>query len=140
MEQDNFKSKITDALKSAFRPEFLNRIDEIIVFNSLGQEQIKSIVDIQVEYLKKRLEERKINIELTDAAKAQIAAEGFDPVYGARPLKRTIQRRIQDPLAMKVLEGEVHDGDNVLVDAVDGDITFTATPAPAEETVAEPVG
>ncbi len=140
LEQDNFKSRVTDALKSAFRPEFLNRIDEIIIFNSLGEEQIKAIVDIQVEYLKKRLEERKISVELTEAAKAQLAKEGFDPVYGARPLKRTIQRRIQDPLAMQVLEGRIHDGDHVLVDSADGDITFHATHTEESEPVAEPVG
>jgi len=116
-----------------------------IPFNGLGKEQIKQIVDIQLEYLRKRLAERKIEIELTDAAKEHLAEEGFDPSFGARPLKRTIQRRVQDPLAMKILDGEVHDGDRVLVDAADGNITFTAThPVPEAEPVAEseatPVG
>ncbi len=141
MDSDSFKSKVTDALKSAFRPEFLNRVDEIIIFDSLGEEQIKQIVDIQLEQLRKRLAERKIAVELTEAAKEQIAKEGFDPVYGARPLKRTIQRRIQDPLAMKVLEGEVQDGSHVVVDAADGEMIFTATqPEPEPEPVPEPVG
>lgn len=96
-----------------------------IPFNGLGKEQIKQIVDIRLEYLKKRLGERKIEIELTDAAKEQLAEEGFDPSFGARPLKRTIQRRVQDPLAMKSLDGEVHDGDHVRIDYADGGFTFT---------------
>ena len=119
------RSRVMEALRAQFRPEFLNRIDEIIIFNSLGAEQIKRIVDIQIEHLKKRLADRKITIELTDKAKHELAVEGFDPVYGARPLKRTIQRRIQDPLAMRILEGEFHDGDRIKIDAPQGEITFT---------------
>ncbi|MHB1001569.1 MAG: ATP-dependent chaperone ClpB [Armatimonadota bacterium] len=119
------RSRVMDAMRSQFRPEFLNRLDEIIIFNSLSAEHIKQIVDIQLEYLKKRLQERKITIELTDHAKSEISAEGFDPVYGARPLKRTIQRKVQDPLAMKILEGEFHDGDHIRIDAVDSELTFT---------------
>jgi len=132
------KTRVTEELKKAFRPEFLNRIDEIIVFEPLSQDQLKQIVEIQLEYLKKRLADRKITIELTDAAKEKIAAEGYDPVYGARPLKRVIQRRIQDPMALKVLEGEIHDGDHVLVDTKDGEMTFSPSPSPveAEEPVA----
>ena len=96
-----------------------------IPFNGLGKEQIKQIVDIQLEYLRKRLSERKIKIELTDAAKEQIAEQGFDPSFGARPLKRTIQRRVQDPLAMKILDGAVYNGDHVRIDFADGGFTFT---------------
>jgi ATP-dependent Clp protease ATP-binding subunit ClpB len=124
-DSSDFKKEVMNALRLQFRPEFLNRVDEIIIFNSLSQEEIKRIVDIQVEFLRKRLAERKIGIELSDAAKEQLAAEGFDPMYGARPLKRTIQRRIQDTLAMKILDGEIHEGDNVRVDFADGDFTFT---------------
>ena len=119
------RSRVMEALRAQFRPEFLNRIDEIIIFNSLGAEQIKRIVDIQIEHLKKLLADRKITIELTDKAKHELAVEGFDPVYGARPLKRAIQRRIQDPLAMKILEGEFHDADRIKIDAPQGEITFT---------------
>ena len=124
-DSSEFKKDVMNALRLQFRPEFLNRVDEIIIFNSLSQEEIKRIVDIQVEYLRKRLAERKIGIELSEAAKEHLAAEGFDPMYGARPLKRTIQRRIQDTLAMKILDGEIHEGDNVRVDFADGDFTFT---------------
>jgi ATP-dependent Clp protease ATP-binding subunit ClpB len=129
---ENIKNRVTEELRKAFRPEFLNRVDEIIVFEPLTQAQLREIVEIQLGHLKKRLEDRKITIEVTDSAKEKIAAEGYDPVYGARPLKRVIQRRIQDPLAMKVLAGEVHDGDHVLVDANEDAFTFTPTPAPAE--------
>lgn len=137
---ENIKTRVTEELKKAFRPEFLNRVDEIIVFEPLSQEQLKQIVEIQLEYLKKRLADRKITIEVTDSAKEKIAAEGYDPVYGARPLKRVIQRRIQDPLAMKVLASEVHDGDHVLVDADEAGLTFTPTSAsPVEAEVPVPV-
>ena len=98
---------MTEALRQHFRPEFLNRIDEIIFFHALGLEHMKQIVDIQIRGLLKRLEERKIHVELTDAAKGFLVPEGYDPMYGARPLKRTIQRRVLDPLAMRVLRGRV---------------------------------
>ncbi|HEY3298663.1 MAG TPA: AAA family ATPase, partial [Armatimonadota bacterium] len=118
------RSRVTEALRSQFRPEFLNRVDEIIIFNSLSAEHIKQIVNIQLEYLRKRLAARKIEIEVTDAAKSELAADGFDPTYGARPLKRTIQRRIQDVLALKLLEGDFHDGDKITVDAQGSELTF----------------
>jgi len=124
-DETEFKKNVMDALRQQFRPEFLNRVDEIIVFKALSKEDIKQIVEIQVEQLKKRLEDRKLTIELTDSAKEALAEEGFDPVYGARPLKRTIQRRIQDPLAMKILAGEIHEGDTVRVDYAGGEFTFT---------------
>lgn len=120
-----FKKNVMDALREQFRPEFLNRIDEIIIFNPLGREEIKQIVDIQIEHLKKRLAEKHLSIELTEAAKEALASEGFDPVYGARPLKRTIQKRIQDPLAMKILSGEIREGEHVKVDYTDGEFVFT---------------
>lgn len=111
------KEKVWDLLRDHFRPEFLNRVDEVIIFNPLGKEQIKTIVEIQLGSLKKRLAERGIQLQLTDAAREIVAEEGFDPAYGARPLKRAIQRLIQDALARKVLSGEFRDGDTVEVDA-----------------------
>jgi ATP-dependent Clp protease ATP-binding subunit ClpB len=118
------EGKIMDALRSTFRPEFLNRIDEIIIFNALGPEEIKKIVGIQMGLLSKRLEDSKITLELSDKAKEFLANTGFDPVYGARPLKRTIQHLIQDPLAMKLLEGSIKEGDHVEVIAEDGKLVF----------------
>jgi len=127
---------VLEALKQQFRPEFLNRIDEIIVFNSLSEDDIKRIVDIQLKQLNKRLAERHLSIEVTDAAKSVLAKEGFDPTYGARPLKRTIQREIQDKLAMKLLEGEFKEGDRILVDAdSEGRITFAHAGAAAAAAV-----
>jgi ATP-dependent Clp protease ATP-binding subunit ClpB len=107
-----------------FRPEFLNRVDDIIVFHPLGLEQLKAIVDIQVGLLKKNLAGKKIDIELTDAAKKVLVETGYDPAFGARPLKRTIQRAILNPLAMKILEGEFGEGDTVRVDALKGTSTL----------------
>ena len=106
-----------DALRAHFRPEFLNRVDEIIFFHALSRSHITQIIDIQIAGLLKRLEERKIHVELTGAAKDEIVAEGYDPAYGARPLKRAIQRRVLDPLALQVLEGRFAEGDTVIVDA-----------------------
>jgi len=118
------KKRINDALKIQFRPEFLNRVDEVIIFNSLSIEEISRIVDIQLRYLKERLVERKINLSLTEAARELIGLEGFDPVYGARPLKRVIQRKLENPLALKMLNGEIKDGDDVTIDVRDNQITI----------------
>ena len=117
LNDSEMRGRVTDALKSQFRPEFLNRVDEIVIFNTLGVEQIKAIVGIQLEHLTKRLADRKIALDVTEAAKEELAIAGFDPTYGARPLKRTIQRKIQDPLAIKILDGEFHDGDRIVADA-----------------------
>ncbi len=113
-----------DALRAHFRPEFLNRIDEIVFFQALTKQDIRKVIDIQLRGLLKRLEERKITLELSDAARTVLVDEGYDPVYGARPLKRTLQRRVLDPLAMGVLQGEFGEGDTVYVDAADGIITL----------------
>jgi len=121
---EGVRRQVMDALRQHFRPEFLNRVDEIIFFHSLGLEHMKRIIDIQVHSLLKRLEDRKIHVELTDAAKSFIVSEGYDPMYGARPLKRTIQRRVLDALAMRVLEGEFHEGDRIVVDVGDNELTF----------------
>jgi ATP-dependent Clp protease ATP-binding subunit ClpB len=118
------EKRVMDALRGTFRPEFLNRVDEIIIFNSLGPEEIKKIVGIQMNYLSKRLENNKITLELTDRAKEFLANTGFDPVYGARPLKRTIQHLVQDPLAMKILEGSIQEGNRIEMDVRDGEVIF----------------
>lgn len=123
-DEAEIEGRVMDALRSTFRPEFLNRIDEIIIFNSLGPEEIKKIVTIQMGLLSKRLEDSKITLELSDNAKAFLANTGFDPVYGARPLKRTIQHLIQDPLAMKLLDGSIKEGDHVKVSTEDGKLVF----------------
>jgi ATP-dependent Clp protease ATP-binding subunit ClpB len=112
--------QVMAALRDAFKPEFLNRVDEVIIFNSLGREEIKSIVEIQLKRLRQNLASRKMALEITDRAKALLADKGYDPIYGARPLKRTIQRLIQDPLAVKILEGEFKEGDRIKIDS-DGD-------------------
>jgi ATP-dependent Clp protease ATP-binding subunit ClpB len=121
---EGIKRQVTEALRQHFRPEFINRIDEIIFFHALGLEHMKSIVDIQIRGLLKRLEDRKIHVELSEPAKAYIVSEGYDPMYGARPLKRTIQRRVLDPLALRVLEGDLREGDRVIVDVGDDGLTF----------------
>jgi ATP-dependent Clp protease ATP-binding subunit ClpB len=107
---------VMDALRDHFRPEFLNRIDEIIFFHPLGRDEIKKIIEIQIASLTRRLEERKIHVLLSDAAKERLVLEGYDPQYGARPLKRTLQRRVLDPLALRVLEGDFLEGDTIIVD------------------------
>jgi len=114
---EGIRRQVMDALRDHFRPEFLNRIDEIIFFHPLDREHLKKIIDIQITNLVKRLEERKIHVQLTDAAKEKLVREGYDPVYGARPLKRTIQRLVLDPLALRVLEGDFLEGNTVVVDA-----------------------
>ena len=105
-----------EALRASFRPEFINRIDEIVIFNPLGKEQLERIVGLLLKSVEALLAERKITLELTPAAKEILLAEGYDPAYGARPLRRTIQRMIQDPLALQILEGKVLPGDHVRVD------------------------
>jgi ATP-dependent Clp protease ATP-binding subunit ClpB len=125
---------VTAALRESFKPEFLNRVDETIIFNNLGRDEIKSIVEIQLKRLRQNLANRKISLELSDRAKALIAEKGYDPVYGARPLKRTIQRMIQDPLAVKILGGEFKEGDLVKVDFDADELVFSrGAGAPAEE-------
>jgi ATP-dependent Clp protease ATP-binding subunit ClpB len=119
------RREVMDALRAQFRPEFLNRVDEIIVFHALSREEMRSIIDIQLRGLMKRLADRKIVVEMTARAKDLLIEEGYDPTYGARPLKRTIQRRVLDPLAMRVLQGEFREGDVVRVDATGGELSFS---------------
>jgi ATP-dependent Clp protease ATP-binding subunit ClpB len=120
-------------LRAEFRPEFLNRVDEIVVFRPLGRDQVGRIVEIQLGRLRKLLAERRITVSLTDPAREAIADAGYDPVYGARPLKRALQRMVQDPLALRLLKGEFRPGDHVVVDeGPEGAITFTKGSRPAE--------
>ena len=122
---EQVRDAVTGVLRDHFRPEFLNRVDEIIVFRSLTQEQIGAIVDIQLRRLEKRLAERRVSLVVTDAARKLLAERGWDPVYGARPLKRAIQRLVQDPLAIQLLEGKFAEGDTIEVDAKAGELTFS---------------
>jgi ATP-dependent Clp protease ATP-binding subunit ClpB len=115
---------VMEALRAHFRPEFLNRIDEIIFFHALGRGHMKKIIDIQLAGLTRRLAERKIQVELSEAARDYLVREGYDPAYGARPLKRAIQRLVLDPLALRVLEGDFREGDTVVVDATAGGLVF----------------
>lgn len=114
-DRKELRKRVTEALRTQFRPEFLNRIDEIIIFNNLELEEIKQIVEIQISHLKSRLEEKKLTLVLTDEAKEFLAQQGYDPLYGARPLKRTLQREVQNPLAKRMLEGRYQEGDIIKV-------------------------
>ncbi len=125
-DDQEMRERVMEALRAQFRPEFLNRLDEIIVFNKLGIKQIKRIVDIQLERLKQRLAAKKVDISLSPDAREMLAEIGFDPVYGARPIKRAIQQRVLDPLAMKVLEGQFSAGDIIEISVKDGEFIFTA--------------
>jgi len=123
------KEKVMTEVKKTFRPEFLNRLDEIIVFHELTEEQLRSIVDLMVMDLQKRLAERKLEIEVNDGAKSWLAKEGYDPMYGARPLKRAIERHVENPLSTKLLRGEFSPGDTIIVDLKGDVLTFTVKAA-----------
>src|SRR5205814_4437803 len=121
-----------ESLRQHFKPEFLNRIDDIIIFKSLGKEELTSIIDIQLESLRNHLPDRKITLELSPAAREALFKEGYDPSFGARPLKRAIQKLLADPLALKLLDGEIQSGDHVMADATRrGELEFKAVPARA---------
>ena len=124
-EAKELKDRLMDALRHTFRPEFLNRIDEIVTFRSLGMEELHRIVDIQLADLGKRLLERKLKLELSAAAREKLAEQGYDPVFGARPLKRTVQRMIENPLALELLAGRFSEGDTVRVDSDGEALRFT---------------
>jgi ATP-dependent Clp protease ATP-binding subunit ClpB len=134
-EQDEveIREKIGELLKTAFRPEFLNRIDETVIFHRLGLTQVKQIVGIQLGYLQRRLLARKLDLKVTDRVREHLAREGFDPIYGARPLKRAIQRLLQDPLARRLLDGDFQEGDRVLADLQGGEIVLTREEADSPE-------
>ena len=127
-DRKEMEARVMGALRASFKPEFLNRIDDIIIFESLSQEQVRQIVNIQLNRLQKRLDEMNIALTLSDAAKTLIAEKGFDPVYGARPLKRTIQQYIENPLSMEILQGDVKAGGTIMVDAEGDNVVFEVIP------------
>jgi ATP-dependent Clp protease ATP-binding subunit ClpB len=123
------REQVMQVVRAAFRPEFLNRLDEIILFNRLGRAQMEDIVDIQLGRLRKLLSERRMTLELSDAARRWLANAGYDPVYGARPLKRVIQKELQDSLALMILNGTLHEGEQVRVDAGEGRLVIGSGPS-----------
>ena len=126
----------SNELRDRFRPEFLNRVDEVVSFEALTREQLAEIVELQLARLRERLAERQLSLEVTDEAKELLAEEGWDPAYGARPLKRAIQRLVENPLALELLEGRFAEGDTVRVDATDGELVFDRAEAAAAATTA----
>jgi len=131
---DAMKERVLGEMKKTFRPEFINRIDEIIVFHQLTAEQLRQIVDLLVKDLQERLADRKINIKLSEEAKSWLAREGYDPVYGARPLRRAIERHVENPLSAKILSGQLKEGDTVRVDAGKDGLTFSGKTAKKPKT------
>ena len=133
----DMRDKLMAELQRSFRPEFLNRIDDIMVFSRLQKESLHKIVELQLGYLRKRLEEKKITIDVTESAKELLLVDGYDEQFGARPLKRAIQSLIQDPLALKLLDGEIGEGDTVTVEREDGEdrMRFAVKKAVKEEEV-----
>jgi ATP-dependent Clp protease ATP-binding subunit ClpB len=131
MVDERIREQIEEVLETTFKPEFLNRIDDVVIFHRLSREDIGRIVELQVAQLSRRVRERGIEIELSDDARTLLGNLGYDPTYGARPLKRVIQRQLVDKLALKLLEGEFAEGDVVRVDAGDGELVFERAAAPA---------
>jgi ATP-dependent Clp protease ATP-binding subunit ClpC len=123
---ENMKDQVMAAVRKTFRPEFINRLDDIIVFHELAKEQLNQIVDLMVKDLQKRLAERKLNLELSKAAKNWLSETGFDPTYGARPLRRAIEKYVENPLSSKILAGEFKEGETVIVDLVDDELVFSS--------------
>jgi ATP-dependent Clp protease ATP-binding subunit ClpC len=129
---EKMKDKVMEELKRSFRPEFLNRIDEVIVFHSLSQEDVKQIVDLMMKRVREQLKSKDLGIELTDAAKTLLAQKGYDPALGARPLRREIQRLVEDPLSEKLLWKEFRAGQTIIVDARDGEVVFEGAGVPPD--------
>jgi ATP-dependent Clp protease ATP-binding subunit ClpC len=127
LDYDRLKESVERALREHFRPEFLNRIDEIIVFEPLTRAELEQIIDLLADEVRERLEDRDVDFELTPAAKEELVREGYDPAYGARPLRRVVQRRVENELARRILSGEVRQGQCVTVDFVDGEYRFSAS-------------
>lgn len=127
---ENMKDTVMNELRAGFRPEFLNRIDEIIVFHALNEEHLKQIVEIQLANLRQRLADRHIQLPLTDAARTHLVKTGYEPVYGARPLKRAIQKQVETRLGRLIIEGKIHDGEEVVVDYDAGKNQLVFQPMP----------
>ena len=123
-DQKETDHRIQEALRRHFRPEFLNRVDEIVIFHRLGMKELKKVVDIQTAILAERLKARGITLKITDKARDLLGRQGYDPVYGARPLKRVIQRMVQDPIALRMLQGELKEGQTVKVDVQGNDLVI----------------
>jgi ATP-dependent Clp protease ATP-binding subunit ClpB len=123
-DRDELEARVTEALRASFKPEFLNRIDEIIIFQNLTADEIIKIVDIQMDRLGRRLADKNIELILSDSARALIAEKGYDPVYGARPLKRVIQQYIENPLSLEILEGKLSDGSRISAETEGDKIVF----------------
>jgi ATP-dependent Clp protease ATP-binding subunit ClpC len=140
MTYEKMKERVMDELKRSFRPEFLNRIDEVIVFHSLSREDVKAIVDLMMKRVREQLKAKDVEIELTDAAKELLAEKGYDPSLGARPLRRTIQRLVEDPLSEKLLWREFKAGQTIIVDAHDDEIVFEGVPIPPDTPPVELAG
>jgi ATP-dependent Clp protease ATP-binding subunit ClpB len=135
MDEDEIQRHIRQRLREeGFRPEFINRIDEVIIFHTIGREQVKNIVDIQINRLRPRLAERHITLNLSEATKDLLASEGYDPQFGVRPLKRVIQREVENRIARAILNGTIRDGDTIEIDAPDGKLVLT----PVRSEVAAP--
>ena len=130
---EHVRKKVMAELRASFRPEFLNRVDDIVLFKPLTLAEIKKIVDLQLNLLRLRLADRHIELELTEAAKEHIAREAYDPVYGARPLKRFLQRHVETPLSRKILAGDVRDNSRVTVEFKKGELVFESTPLKKEK-------
>jgi ATP-dependent Clp protease ATP-binding subunit ClpB len=130
---EHVRKKVMAEMRASFRPEFLNRVDDIVLFKPLTLAEIKKIVDLQLNLLRLRLADRHIELELTEAAKEHIAREGYDPVYGARPLKRFLQRHVETPLSRKILAGDVRDNSRVTVELKKGELVFESTPLKKEK-------
>jgi ATP-dependent Clp protease ATP-binding subunit ClpA len=133
------RDRLMEELQRSFRPEFLNRVDDIMVFNRLDRTHLDRIIELQLGYLRKRLADKKLNLEVADSAKALLLRDGYDEQFGARPLKRAIQRLIQDPLALKLLEGEFGEGDSIRAEAEGDALRFTKTTAAPQPVDAEMV-
>jgi ATP-dependent Clp protease ATP-binding subunit ClpB len=129
---DEVQKQVNDALRATFKPEFLNRIDDVVVFHALGLDDIERIVDIQLRDVRARLARERITLELTEAAVGLLALDGLDPIYGARPLKRLIQRQVVDNIAGLIIDGRLHEGETVLVDVAPDGATLVAEPAVTE--------
>ncbi len=124
LKEDEMKERVLGSLREKFKPEFLNRVDEIIIFHPLGTPEIKKIVDLQLDLVLRRLADRNISLNITPAAREHLAKSGFDPVFGARPLKRAIQNEVLDQLALRIVEGKVKDGSRVKIDVAKGKIVI----------------
>jgi ATP-dependent Clp protease ATP-binding subunit ClpB len=136
-DEEEMRTRVMDALRSHFRPEFLNRIDEVIIFKPLSRDQLGEIVEIQLDQVNDRLAERQMRLEVTPAARQWLSERGYDPTFGARPLKRLIQREVLDQLARLVLSGDIRDGETAVIDTDNGQLTFQTA---GREAAKEPAG